>query len=137
MGKQHGRAETQTEVERVYKKDGVTFKEEYSKDGSRAEVAMMLGNGVLLEVTGQGIGIEPVRAALASFGCKGLVGTCSTQISTVISRGQSSQAQFSQLPQTGACPFGHPPIPAHQKGHSQSAYNHNGHQVVVHQKPQD
>jgi hypothetical protein len=65
--------ETQTEVERVYKKDGVTFKEEYSKDGSRAEVAMMLGNGVLLEVTGQGIGIEPVRAALASLDVKGLL----------------------------------------------------------------
>jgi len=64
--------ETQTEVERVYKKDGVSFKEEYAKDGSRAEVSMMLGNGVLLEVTGQGAGIEAVRAALASLDVKGL-----------------------------------------------------------------
>ena len=64
--------ETQTEVERVYKKDGVSFKEEYAKDGSRAEIAMMLGNGVLLEVTGQGAGIEAVRAALASMDIKGL-----------------------------------------------------------------
>ena len=64
--------ETQTEVERVYKKDGVSFKEEYAKDGSRAEIAMMLGNGVLLEVTGQGAGIEAVRAALASMDVKGL-----------------------------------------------------------------
>ena len=64
--------ETQTEVERVYKKDGVSFKEEYAKDGSRAEVSMMLGNGVLLEVTGNGAGIDAVRAALASLDVKGL-----------------------------------------------------------------
>ncbi len=64
--------ETQTEVERVFKKDGVSFKEEYAKDGSRAEVAMMLGNGVMLEVTGQGAGIEAVRSALASMDVKGL-----------------------------------------------------------------
>ena len=64
--------ETQTDVERVYKKDGVTFKEEYAKDGSRAEVAMMLGNGVLLEVNGQGAGIDAVRAAIASLDVKSL-----------------------------------------------------------------
>ena len=64
--------ETATEVERVFKKDGVTVKEEYSKDGSRAEAALMLGNSVMLEVKGQGAGIEAVRAALASLDVKGL-----------------------------------------------------------------
>jgi hypothetical protein len=64
--------ETQTEVERVFKKDGVSVKEQYSKDGSHAEVAMMLGNGVMLEVNGQGAGIDAVRAALASLDMKGL-----------------------------------------------------------------
>lgn len=64
--------ETQTEVERVYKKDGVSFKEEYAKDGSRAEMSMMLGNGVMLEVTGHGAGMDTVRAALASLDVKAL-----------------------------------------------------------------
>lgn len=64
--------ETQTEVERVFKKDGVSVKEEYAKDGSRADVAMMLANGVMLEVKGQGAGIEAVRGALASLDVKGL-----------------------------------------------------------------
>ena len=64
--------ETATEVERVFKKDGVTVKEEYAKDGSRAEAAVMLGNSVMLEVSGQGAGIEAVRAALASLDVKGL-----------------------------------------------------------------
>ena len=64
--------ETATDVERVFKKDGVTVKEEYSKDGSRAEAALMLGNSVMLEVKGQGAGIEAVRAALASLDVKGL-----------------------------------------------------------------
>ena len=64
--------ETQTEVERVFKKDGVSYKEEYAKDGSRADMSMMLGNGVMLEVTGQGAGIDAVRAALTSLDVKGL-----------------------------------------------------------------
>ena len=64
--------ETATDVERVFKKDGVTVKEEYAKDGSRAEAALMLGNSVMLEVKGQGAGIEAVRAALASLDVKGL-----------------------------------------------------------------
>jgi len=64
--------ETQTNVERVFRKDGVAMKEEYSKDGSHAEVAMMLGNGVMLEVRGQGVGIDAVRAAMGSMDVKGL-----------------------------------------------------------------
>ena len=64
--------ETQTDVERVFKKDGVSMKEEYAKDGSHSEAAMMLGNGVMLEIKGQGAGIEAVRAAFAALDVKGL-----------------------------------------------------------------
>ena len=64
--------ETQTDVERVFRKDGVSMKEEYAKDGSHAEMAMMLGNGVMLEVRGRGVGIDAVRAALRSMDVKGL-----------------------------------------------------------------
>ncbi len=59
--------ETQDEVERIYKKDGVAYKEEYRKDGSRAEFSMMLPNGLLLDATSQGTGMEAVRDALASI----------------------------------------------------------------------
>ncbi len=59
--------ETQDEVERIYKKDGVAYKEEYRKDGSRAEFSMMLPNGLLLDATSQGTDMEAVRDALASI----------------------------------------------------------------------
>ena len=64
--------ETQTAVERVFKKDGVSVKEEYAKNGSRAEAALMLNNGVMVEVKGQGVGIDVVRTALAALDVKGL-----------------------------------------------------------------
>ena len=64
--------ETQTEVEKVYKKDGVAVKEEYRKDGSRAEMTMMLANGVMIEVTGDNVDMDGVRTALNSLDLKGL-----------------------------------------------------------------
>ena len=64
--------ETQTAVERFFKKDGVSVKEEYAKNGSRAEAALMLNNGVMVEVKGQGVGIDVVRTALAALDVKGL-----------------------------------------------------------------
>lgn len=66
--------ETQDEVEKVFKKDGVAFKEEYRKDGSRAEVSMMLANGVLIEVSGDNVNIDGVRSALNALDVKGLSG---------------------------------------------------------------
>ena len=59
--------ETQDEVERVYKKDGVAYKEEYRKDGSQADLSMMLPNGVLVDVTSRGAGMDTVRDAMASI----------------------------------------------------------------------
>lgn len=64
--------ETQTEVERVFKKDGVSMKEEYAKDGSHAQIAMLLANGVMVEVTGQGAGIDTVRASVNALDIKGM-----------------------------------------------------------------
>lgn len=66
--------ETQDEVEKVYKKDGVAIKEEYRKDGSRAEMSMMLANGVMIEVTGDNVNMDGVRAAMAALDVKGLSG---------------------------------------------------------------
>lgn len=66
--------ETQDEVEKVFKKDGVAIKEEYRKDGSRAEMTMMLANGVMIEVTGDNVNIDGVRSALNALDVKGLSG---------------------------------------------------------------
>lgn len=66
--------ETQDEVEKVFKKDGVAVKEEYRKDGSQANMSMMLANGVLIEVSGDNVNIDGVRAAMNALDIKGLAG---------------------------------------------------------------
>jgi Yip1 domain len=66
--------ETQDEVEKVYQRDGASIKEEYRKDGSRAEMSMMLGNGVMIEVTGDNVNMDGVRSAMAALDVKGLAG---------------------------------------------------------------
>lgn len=47
--------ETDTEIEKVYKQGNRTIREEFRKDGSRGEVTVILGNGVLVEVEGKGL----------------------------------------------------------------------------------
>jgi hypothetical protein len=66
--------ETQDEVERVFKKDGVSYKEQYRKDGSRAELSMMLANGLMIETTANGMGMDALRAAVNSLDLQGLGG---------------------------------------------------------------
>lgn len=66
--------ETQDEVEKVFKKDGVAVKEEYRKDGSQADMTMMLANGVMIEVSGDNVNIDGVRAAMNALDIKGLAG---------------------------------------------------------------
>ncbi len=66
--------ETQDEVERIYQKDGVSFKEEYRKDGSSAEMSVMLANGVMVELTGDNVDMDGLRGALAALDIKGLAG---------------------------------------------------------------
>lgn len=55
--------ETADEVERVYQKDGVSYKEEYRKDGSRSSLAMLLPNGLLLDASGP-VPMPDLRTAL-------------------------------------------------------------------------
>ncbi|AOW13290.1 hypothetical protein LPB72_09535 [Hydrogenophaga crassostreae] len=59
--------ETQDEVERVYKKDGVTYKEEYRKDGSQTDYGIMLPNGLMVDATANGIDIDTLKAAVANM----------------------------------------------------------------------
>lgn len=59
-------SETAEDVERVFRKDGRAIREQYRKDGSHAEIAQLLPNGVLLEVSGN-VDIEIMRAALATL----------------------------------------------------------------------
>ena len=58
--------------ERIYQKDGISFREEYSKDGSRAEMSVMLPNGVMVELTGDNVDMDGLRGALAALDVKGL-----------------------------------------------------------------
>ncbi len=66
--------EDQHEVERVYKRDGATIKERYSKDGSSAEMSMMLANGVMVEVEGNNVDFKTVSKVVAGLDVKGLAG---------------------------------------------------------------
>ncbi|MEX1166026.1 MAG: hypothetical protein WEK74_04000, partial [Hydrogenophaga sp.] len=59
--------ETQDEVERVYQKDGVSYKEEYRKDGSSASFGIVLPNGLMVDATANGTGMETLKAAVASM----------------------------------------------------------------------
>jgi hypothetical protein len=62
------------EVERIYKRDGATIKERYSKDGRSAEMALMLANGVLIEVEGDNVDFRTISDAVAALDVKGLAG---------------------------------------------------------------
>lgn len=66
--------ETQDSVEKVYQREGMSIKEEYSKDGRNAELMVALPNGVLVEFDGRGLGIDEVKTALGRFDLKGLAG---------------------------------------------------------------
>ncbi len=70
--------ETQTEVERVYKKDGIAYKEEYQKDGSHADFSMMLANGLMVEASANGMGMDALKASLAGIDM-GALGTLARQ----------------------------------------------------------
>ncbi|HEY9096842.1 MAG TPA: Yip1 family protein [Hydrogenophaga sp.] len=59
--------ETTEEVEHVYQKDGVSYKEEFAKDGSRAEFGMMLPNGLMLDAKARGIEMDALKAAVESM----------------------------------------------------------------------
>ena len=64
--------ETADEVERVYQKDGISYKEEYRKDGSHASYSMMLANGLMVDVTGNGMNMDGMRAAVGAMDTQAL-----------------------------------------------------------------
>ena len=64
--------ETADEVERVYQKDGISYKEEYRKDGSHASYSMMLANGLMVDVTGNGMDMDAMRAAVGAMDTQAL-----------------------------------------------------------------
>lgn len=66
--------ETQDSVEKVYQREGMSIKEEYRKDGRSAELTLALPNGLLLEIEGEGMGIDEVKAALGKLDLKRLAG---------------------------------------------------------------
>ncbi|MEZ5662041.1 MAG: Yip1 family protein [Burkholderiaceae bacterium] len=66
--------ETQDEVENVFQRDGMTFKESYRKDGSRSELTGLLSNGVLVELTGDEMAIDALRQAWRELDIQALAG---------------------------------------------------------------
>lgn len=56
--------ETETQVEKIYKQGDRTIREDFRKDGSHAELTVVLPNGILVEAKGQQVGMEQVRAAV-------------------------------------------------------------------------
>jgi hypothetical protein len=64
--------ETDTQVEKVYKQGQRTVREDYAKDKSRAEYTLVLPNGLLVELHGQGVAIDALRAAAASLDLAGI-----------------------------------------------------------------
>lgn len=64
--------ETQDEVEKVYQRDGLSIKEEYRKDGSDAELMVALPNSLMLELDGDGMGIDELKALLGKLDLQGM-----------------------------------------------------------------
>lgn len=59
--------ETKEEVEKIYQKDGIAYKESYQKDGSSAEMSMLLPNGILVDINGNQLSIDQVREAIGAL----------------------------------------------------------------------
>ncbi|HEY0856689.1 MAG TPA: YIP1 family protein [Albitalea sp.] len=61
-------SESDTKVEKTYKQGARTVHEEASKDGSRAEVTVFLGNGVMVEASGRHMDVAALHKALDEAG---------------------------------------------------------------------
>ena len=62
-----GEREDEYSTERVYKDGSRTVREESQKDGSGAEVSVLLAGGVVVEVRGEGVALGAVKQALVSI----------------------------------------------------------------------
>jgi hypothetical protein len=58
--------ETHDKVEKVYKEGARTVHEEYRKDGSRAELAVILANGIVVSAEGSNIDIATLKRMVES-----------------------------------------------------------------------
>ena len=58
--------ETDGKVEKVYKDGARTVHEEYQKDGSRGELAVILGNGVVVSAEGSNVDIATLKRMVQS-----------------------------------------------------------------------
>lgn len=67
--------ETDGRIERVFKQGDRTVREEYRKDGSHAELTVLLPNGVIVEAKGDQVGIEQLRSAIGSVDLNKLAST--------------------------------------------------------------
>ncbi|WP_372525848.1 Yip1 family protein [Piscinibacter sp.] len=56
--------ETSDEIEKVYKQGPRTLREEFRKDGSRAELTVILGNGVIVEAKGDRVEMAALKGAV-------------------------------------------------------------------------
>lgn len=56
-----GERETDGRVEKMYKQGNRTINEEYRKDGSHAELRVILANGVIVEAEGDGVDIATLK----------------------------------------------------------------------------
>ena len=54
-------------IERVFKQGERTVREDYRKDGSNAEMTVLLPNGVIVEAKGQQVGIDQLRSAISGI----------------------------------------------------------------------
>ncbi|MGM9480000.1 YIP1 family protein [Roseateles sp. NT4] len=62
-------------VERVFKQGDRTVREEYRKDGTHAELTVLLPNGVIVEAKGDQVGIDQLRGVLGSVDLNKLAST--------------------------------------------------------------
>lgn len=60
--------ETDGQVEKVYKQGKRTVREEYRKDGSHAEVMVILENGVMVEANGEKVDAKTLKAVVEAIG---------------------------------------------------------------------
>ncbi|MCW7537283.1 YIP1 family protein [Aquabacterium sp. A7-Y] len=62
-----GERETETRIEKVYKAGGRTVREQSEKDGSSAEISIVLANGVVVEAHGNAMPLASVRQAVEAL----------------------------------------------------------------------
>ncbi|MBS1187219.1 MAG: hypothetical protein H6R04_1237 [Burkholderiaceae bacterium] len=67
-----GEKETNTSVEKTWQENGRTMHHEYDKDGSRAEMKIILKNGIMVELKSQQMKIETLRMLMLGLDLNGL-----------------------------------------------------------------